>query len=106
GSGQQLARSLPSNLRARRNTPIKEMRRRVDAWKFGMRESERIELKTNITNRVSKNLISLFILVILIASTVVPAMAQTKRRPRLRRQTRAAVPKTTPAPQIVYYNVN
>ena len=63
-------------------------------------------MKTNITNRVSKNLISLFILVILIASTVVPAMAQTKRRPRLRRQTRAAVRKTTPAPQIVYYNVN
>lgn len=63
-------------------------------------------MKTNITNRVSKNLISLSILVILIASTVVPAMAQTKRRPRLRRQTRATVRKTTPAPQIVYYNVN
>ena len=63
-------------------------------------------MKTNITNRVSRNLIRLFILVILIASTVVPAMAQTKRRPRLRRQTRAVVRKTTPAPQIVYYNVN
>jgi hypothetical protein len=64
-------------------------------------------MKTSITNRVSKNLTSLLILVALIASTVVPAMAQTRRRPRLRRASRAKVVRTTaPAPQIVYYNVN
>jgi hypothetical protein len=64
-------------------------------------------MKTSITNRVSKNFTSLLILVALIASTVVPAMAQTRRRPRLRRASRAKVVRTTaPAPQIVYYNVN
>ncbi len=61
-------------------------------------------MKTNITNRVSKNFISLFILVVLIASTVIPAVGQTRRRPRLRRHTRTVV-RTTPEPQIVYYNV-
>ena len=63
-------------------------------------------MKKSITNRFSKNLTSLFILVALLASTVVPAMAQTRRRPRLRRHTRTIVRTTTPAPQIVYYNVN
>lgn len=63
-------------------------------------------MKKNLTNRVSKNLTSLLILVALFASTVVPAMAQTKRRPRLRRHRRTVARKTTPAPQIVYYNVN
>ncbi len=63
-------------------------------------------MKASITNRVSKNFTSLIILVALLASTVVPAMAQTRRRPRLRRHTRTVVHTTTPAPQIVYYNVN
>lgn len=63
-------------------------------------------MRTSVTNQVSKKFTSLMMLVALIASTVVPAMAQTKRRPRLRRQTRTVVRKTTPAPQIVYYNVN
>jgi hypothetical protein len=62
-----------------------------------------------MTKLVSKNLISLFVLLALLASTVVPAISQTsqsKRRPRLRRHTRTVVRKTTPAPQVVYYNVN
>ncbi len=64
-------------------------------------------MKTRIAKRVSKNLTGLLILVALIAATVVPAMAQTRRRPRLRRHTRTVVRTTpTPAPQVVYYNVN
>jgi hypothetical protein len=63
-------------------------------------------MNTGIANRISKNFTSLIILVALIASTVVPVMAQTKRRPRLRRHTRTVVRKTAPVPQIVYYNVN
>jgi hypothetical protein len=63
-------------------------------------------MNTGIAHRVSKNFTSLIVLVALVAATVVPAMAQTKRRPRLRRHTRTLVRKTTPAPQIVYYNVN
>jgi hypothetical protein len=64
---------------------------------------------TNISRLVSKNLATLFVMVALLASTVVPAMAQTsqtRRRPRLRRHTRTVVRTTTPVPQIVYYNVN
>ena len=64
-------------------------------------------MKTSIANRVSKNFTSLFILVALLASTVVPALGQTRRRPRLRRHTRTTVVRTTaPVPQVVYYNVN
>ena len=63
-------------------------------------------MKKSIASRISKKLTGLFILVTLLASTVVPAMAQTRRRPRLRRHTRTVVRTTTPAPQIVYYNVN
>lgn len=63
-------------------------------------------MKIHITRLVSKSLISLFVLVALFASTVVPAMSQTKRRPRLRRHTRIVARRTTPAPQVVYYNVN
>lgn len=63
-------------------------------------------MRTHINKLVSKNVASLFVLVALLASTVVPAMAQTKRRPRLRRHTRTVVRKTTPAPQVVYYNIN
>jgi hypothetical protein len=67
----------------------------------------RIEMNASITNRISKNFTSLIILVALLAATVVPTMAQTRRRPRLRRHTRTVVrTTTTPAPQIVYYNVN
>ncbi|MFN2499031.1 MAG: hypothetical protein ABR557_08115 [Pyrinomonadaceae bacterium] len=62
-------------------------------------------MKTVITSRVSKNFISLMILVALIASTVVPALGQTRRRPRLRRSTRTKVVRV-PTPQVVYYNVN
>jgi hypothetical protein len=63
-------------------------------------------MKTINANKISRNFASLIILAVLLASTVVPAMAQTRRRPRLRRHTRTVVQTTTPAPQVVYYNVN
>jgi len=44
-------------------------------------------------------------LVALAASTVVPALGQAKRRPRLRRSTRTKVVRPV-TPQVVYYNVN
>lgn len=63
-------------------------------------------MKANIGNRVSKTFTSILILVALLASTVVPALAQTRRRPALRR--RATVPRVVKPvePAIVYYNVN
>lgn len=65
----------------------------------------RLEMKAKSTNRFSRTLTSSFILLALIASTFVPALAQTGRRPVLRR--RAPVRKVvTPAvPATVYYNV-
>lgn len=62
-------------------------------------------MKTAITSRVSKNFISVMILVALAASTVGPALGQTKRRPRLRRSTRTKVVRPV-TPQVVYYNIN
>jgi hypothetical protein len=82
------------------------MKRRANAWQSKQPKGGGIGMRARITNRVSKKFTSLMMLVALIASTVVPAMAQTKRRPRLRRHTRAVVRKTTPEPQVVYYNVN
>jgi hypothetical protein len=63
-------------------------------------------MKANIGNRVSKTFTSILILIALMASTVVPALAQTRRRPALRR--RAAVRRVVKPvePAIVYYNVN
>jgi hypothetical protein len=63
-------------------------------------------MKANIGNRVSKTFTSILILIALMASTVVPAFAQTRRRPALRR--RAAVRRVVKPvePAIVYYNVN
>ena len=63
-------------------------------------------MKANIGNRVSKTFTSILILIALLASTVVPALAQTRRRPALRRRApvRRVVKPVEPA--IVYYNVN
>lgn len=66
-------------------------------------------MKANISRRVSKTFTSILILVALLASTVVPALAQTtqsRRRPGLRRRApvRRVVKPVEPA--IVYYNVN
>ena len=65
-------------------------------------------MKTKTTNRFSRTLTSTLILLALIASTVVPTLAQTKRRPALRRRApvRRVVKTVEPAPAPVYYNVN
>lgn len=57
-------------------------------------------------HRVSKTLTSVLILVVLLAATVVPAFAQTRRKPSLRRRApvRRVVQPVVQAP--VYYNVN
>ena len=60
-------------------------------------------MKSN--NRFSKSAMSLLVLVAMIAATIVPAVAQTRRKPRLRRHVRT-VRTVKPEPQVVYYNVN
>ncbi|HVQ38992.1 MAG TPA: hypothetical protein VMS31_15755 [Pyrinomonadaceae bacterium] len=63
-------------------------------------------MKTSVGHRVSKTLASALVLVALVAASFVPAMAQTKRRPSLRRKApvrRVVVRPEVPAP--VYYNV-
>jgi len=56
-------------------------------------------------NRFAKAAMGLLVLVAMIAGTMVPAVAQTRRKPRLRRHVRTV--RTVKAePQVVYYNVN
>ncbi len=63
-------------------------------------------MKANMGDRLSKTLTSVLILIALLATTVVPALAQTRRKPSLRRRVpvRRVVKPVVPAP--VYYNVN
>ena len=63
-------------------------------------------MKTKTNNRFSRTITSTLILLALIASTVLPVLAQTRRRPALRRRApvRKVVKKVAPA--VVYYNVN
>ncbi len=63
-------------------------------------------MKTNTSNRLSRSFTSVLILLVLLVSTVVPAFAQTKRRPRLRRRAPAHLVVKQVAPTTVYYNVN
>lgn len=60
-------------------------------------------MKTGFNSSVSRFTIGLVVLVALITSTVVPALGQSKRRPRLRRSTHAVVRKPPP---VTYYTVN
>jgi hypothetical protein len=66
----------------------------------------RMEMKTKGTNKFSRTLTSALILLALIASTVVPAFAQTRRRPVLRRRAPVRKVVKTVTPAVVYYNVN
>src|SRR6266550_7301788 len=83
-------------------TPGSKLRR----LKLRRLKMRRMEMKTKISNRFSRTLTSAFILLALIASTVVPAWAQTRRRPVLRRRAPARKVVKTVAPSTVYYNVN
>ncbi len=66
-------------------------------------------MKANLGHRLSKALTSALVLVVLLAATLVPAMAQTKRKPGLRRKApvrrvvKPVVKTQVPAP--VYYDV-
>jgi len=65
------------------------------------------KMKTTLLNKISRRGASLLILVALFTSTVVPAISQTRRRPRLRRRARPAVTRRVPTePPVIYYNVN
>ncbi len=63
-------------------------------------------MKLKTANAFSRTLTSALILLVLITSSAIPAFAQRRRRPALRR--RAPVPKVVKevAPATVYYNVN
>jgi hypothetical protein len=66
---------------------------------------QRVEMKTDISKRISKTSTSILILVALMASTFIPALGQTRRKPRLRRRVPVRqVVKQIPPP--IYYNVN
>src|SRR6266550_659962 len=71
----------------------------------------RVEMKASVDHRVSKTFTGLLMLVVLLAATVVPAFAQTRRRPSLRRRApvRRVVQPAVAQPIMyapVYYNVN
>jgi hypothetical protein len=59
-----------------------------------------------MNNRTRTIAAGLFVIVALIASTVSPALAQSKRKPLLRRTSRASVRKVNTPPAPVYYSVN
>lgn len=63
-------------------------------------------MKTRTTNGFSRTLTSALILLALIASTVIPALGQTRRRPSLRRRAPVRRVVKPPVPVVVYYNVN
>ncbi len=61
-------------------------------------------MRTKMNNRTTRIAAALFMLMALIAGTVNPALAQTKRKPRLRRRATTRKVVTPPAP--VYYSVH
>src|SRR5688572_4693407 len=56
----------------------------------------------------SKRILGVLMLIALIGSTAVPSLGQTKRKPRVRRTSRAKAVRvvTPPAPPVVYYSVS
>ena len=60
-------------------------------------------MKSQFNSPLSRFTIGLLVLVALVASTVVPALGQSRRRPRMRHSARTVVKK---APPVTYYTVN
>lgn len=60
-------------------------------------------MKAQFSNPLSRFTVGLLVLVALVASTVVPALGQSRQRPRMRRSARAVVKK---APPVTYYTVH
>src|SRR6185436_9959344 len=90
---------------------LKTAKSKMRRLKLRMLKVRRREMKSHPAHRVSKALASTLVLVALLISTVVPALAQTKRKPRLRRRApvqRVVKPVVVPAapiPAPVYLNV-
>jgi hypothetical protein len=91
---------------------VKSVRSKMRRLRLRRLKVRRLELKTNMGHRLSKTLTSVLMLVALLATTVVPALAQTRRKPSLRRRApvRRVVQPVVPAvqpvvPAPVYYNV-
>jgi hypothetical protein len=98
-------RSLKMSNLERHRSKIRRLKMR--RLKLRRLKTGRVEMKTNISRRFSQGVTSIVILLALLATTVVPTLGQTRRRPRLRRYSRPKVVRTTsPAPAIVYYNVD
>lgn len=62
-------------------------------------------MRSKFINSASRFSIGLLVLFALLASTVTPALAQTKRRPRIRRVPRTAARPVVKAPEVIYYTV-
>jgi hypothetical protein len=94
-------KTLKSQMRSVGTTRLKL--RRLKLRRLKMR---RIGMKLKTANAFSRTLTSALILLVLITSSTIPAFAQRRRRPVLRR--RAPVRKVVKevAPATVYYNVN
>jgi hypothetical protein len=85
---------------------LKTNRSKLRRLKLRRLKLRRLKMKINISNRVSRSFTSVMILLALLASTVVPAFGQTRRRPSLRRRAPVRRVVKTVAPAVVYYNVN
>jgi hypothetical protein len=90
---------------------LKTVKSKMRRLKLRMLKVRRREIKSHSDHRVSKALTSALVLVVLLIATVVPALAQTKRKPVLRRKApvrRVVKPVVVPAvpiPAPVYLNV-
>lgn len=88
---------------------IKTAKSKMRRLRLRMLKVRRQVMKANMAHRVSKTLTSALILVALLAATVVPAMSQTRRKPRVRRKAPIRqVVKPVAKPEVpvpVFYNV-
>jgi hypothetical protein len=62
-------------------------------------------MRSKFINSASRLSIGLLVLFALLASTVTPALAQTKRRSRIRRAPRKVIRPVVKAPEVIYYTV-